>query len=97
MATIEFKTKIKTTGYAGTDETWEYVTIPAFKKSHCDMHAFRQHRKYGGYANSALFPAMLARIKREIFGTKNTIRLDAIPDGVKIDTSGFLAKITLEV
>jgi hypothetical protein len=59
------------------------------------MTAFRQHKRYGGIANSDLFPNALARIRRDL---GDYIRLDKpLPENVTIDESGFLAKVTLEV
>lgn len=59
------------------------------------MNAFRTHPRYGGLANSDLFPGVLARIRKERLGDK--IRLDAIPEGVGVDTSKFLAVVTIDV
>lgn len=69
--------------------------MPVFKRSHCDMNAFRCHPKYGGYANSDLFPAMLQRIRKEVIGS--IIYIDSIQENVSIDASGFLAIVSFEV
>lgn len=90
VAKIEFKAKIQEM-YDGK----KYINVPVFKRSHCDMNEFRFHPKYGGYANSDLFPAMLQRIRKEVTGS--IIYLDNIPENVSIDTSGFLAVVSFEV
>ena len=74
---------------------FQYVAVPVLTRSHCDITAFRSHPKFGGLANSDLFPNVLARIKRDRLGER--IRLDKIPDGVTIDTSSFLAVVTVDV
>ena len=98
MARIQFKAKAEDVHYAGEDAPrYQRVKIPELKRAHCDMHAFRIHAKYGAYANSDLFPAMLARLKRERFGSSGYIRLDAVPEGVQVDASGFLVSVSFEV
>jgi hypothetical protein len=61
------------------------------------MSAFRRHPRYGSFANSDLFQNMLTRIRRDVFGTSDAVRLDRIPSGVLVDTSGFLATVSFEV
>lgn len=89
MATITFRTKIK----------GDFIDVPTFKRSHCDMAAFRDHPKYGTFANSDLFPNALARIRRDTIGSdyRTYLRASALPDNVTVDTSGFLATITITV
>lgn len=97
MARIEFRGKLETMEYVDGTVAWTGVRIPTLTRRHCDMNAMRQHPKYGGYANSDLFPAMLARIKNEVFGTASVLKMDAIPARVAVDTSGFLCRVTFEV
>lgn len=91
MAKIEFKAKINET-HCGR----KYISVPKFGRTHCDMQAFRLHGKYGSYANSDLFPAMLARIRKETF-KDGLLYLDAIPEGVNVDTNKFLAVVSFNV
>lgn len=95
MATISFKAKSET--IYNMDDTIAYtrVKVPALGRAHCDMDSFRRHPKYGSYANSDLFKSMLARIRKEKLG--DYVRLDRVPEGVMIDTSGFLVAVSLEV
>jgi hypothetical protein len=101
MATIEFKAKVRPLGvfsneppYAET--TLQTVAVPELTKNHCDMGAFRKHPKYGGFANSTLFPAILSRIARDV-APKGYLRLDALPANVTVDVGGFLAIVRIEV
>lgn len=95
-ATIEFKAKVKRTHYSD-GSGYDYVQIPEFDRKHCDMNAFRSHPKYGSYANSDLFKGMLRRIRTERFGNSLLLKLNEIPDGVQVNTSGFLAVVTISV
>ncbi len=95
MATIKFKAKVQTVFNMDDTVAYHYIQVPEFDRKHCDMQAFRQHPKYGGLANSDLFKGALAKIRREKFGG-NPLRLDNIPAGVSVDTTGFLAVVTTE-
>lgn len=95
QATITFKGKVETLQYVDGTVASVRVKVPTLERRHCDMHAFRIHPRYGSYANSDLFPSMLARIKRERLG--EYIKLSAIPEGVTVDTTGFLAVVTISV
>ena len=95
VAQIQFRGKVQQL-WIGDSVSYEYIRVPALDRKHCDMSAFRKHPRYGGLANSDLFKGMLARIRKERF-KGDQLRLDAIPDGVSVDTSGFLAVVTLEV
>lgn len=93
MATIQFKTKLE----KATWSDFEYVMIPKLNKSHCNMDEFRQHNKYGAYANSDMFNNILGRIKTELFGASNMLRLDEMPENCTIETNGFFATITINI
>lgn len=96
MPQVSFKGKVQ--NVYNMDETlaYQYVPVPKLSRSHCDMAEFRRDRRFGGYANSDLFPSMLNRAA-EAKGVKNVIRLDRIPEGVTVDASGFLAKVSFEL
>lgn len=72
-----------------------FVKVPELTRRHVDMHLARTHPRFGGYANSDLFPSMLRRCAAVPPG--KVIYLDALPPGVAVDTSGFLAAVTLDV
>ena len=96
MATITFKAKINSV-YTHDDKlSYGYIKVPIFKKHHCDMNAFRQHRKYGSFVNSNIFNNLLARLHRQYF-PQGILKLHNIPDGVAVDSSGFLTTVTIEV
>jgi hypothetical protein len=94
MLTIQFRAKIVTIYY--TDDTIAYrrIKIPSIARHHCDMNAFRRSRKFGAYANSDLFLAMVTRALKEN-GIANFLRMGALPEGVAVDESGFLAGVTI--
>lgn len=99
MATITFKAKAVREIFldATREPTGAFIIqAPRFTRKHCDMPAFRKHGRFGGFANSDLFPNVLERIRRDTF-PHGHIRTDAIPANVKIDLSGFLAVVTVEV
>lgn len=95
MATISFQAKLETVWNLDDTPAYQCVKVPTLDRKHCDMPAFRKHPRFGSYANSDLFRGILARIKRERLG--EYIRLDRVPDGVTIDTSGFLVRVSIEV
>lgn len=98
MAKIQFRAKVRTLHYVDDKyPPYSVIDVPQFKRSHCDMHAFHMHPKYGAYANSDLFPAMLRRIRADRFMKRDYFRLDAVPEGITVDTSGFLATVTFDV
>ena len=100
-AQIRFKAKIQHVYNMDDTLAYSYVPVPLLTRSHCDMDAFREHPKYGPYANSNMFPGMLGRIRKDMFpdivNGSPVIKIGAIPIGVAIDVSGFLAKITITV
>lgn len=99
-APIEFRAKIEEifapeNVLAGGAPLYRRIKVPAIKRNHCDMHRFRcESRKYGSYANSDLFLAMLGRALKEN-GIGEYIRLDSLPECVQVDESGFLAKVSI--
>jgi len=95
MATIKFKAKPFTVYNIDGEVAYVAIPVPRLNSKHCDMPAFRKHPKYGALANSDLFPGVLNHIRKERLG--DAIRLDRIPEGVTVDTSGFLAVVTLDV
>lgn len=94
MATIEFKAKAETV--KSYDGDYLMINVPALKRSHCDMAAFRKHKRFGGLANSDLFGNVLSRIARDV-APAGFLRSDRLPANVTLDLSGFLAKVTIEV
>lgn len=87
MAKITFRAKVKD----------GYVKIPKLGCQHCDMNAFRCHPRYRAYSNSTLFPQMLARIASDLTKGTSHLNLAKLPANVEVDTSTFLATVTIEV
>lgn len=96
MPQVRFKAKVQRVLDMDGALAYEYVKVPALDRRHADMHAFRAHPKYGPLSNSDMFPSVLARAARAI-APKGIIRLDNVPDGATVDTSGYLATVTLEL
>lgn len=97
MAKITFKTKPVAEIMPDNSDTGVFIIyVPKLERKHCDMSAFRQHSKYGAYANSTLFPAMLARIKRDV-APHGWIKTDNVPANVQIDRTGFLWVVSIDV
>ena len=98
QATIEFKGKAETVFNMDDTVAWVQVKVPKLERRHCDMAAFRSHPKYGGLANSDLFPNVLTRIARDVATTSDGyLRLDRVPENVTVDMSGFLAVVRIYV
>jgi hypothetical protein len=100
MAKIEFKAKVESVYNHDETVAYQIIRVPHFERRHCDMPAFRSHPTYQGLANSDFFGGILQRIRREKFGVKDYdphIRLDRLPDGVIVDTSKFLAVVSIDV
>ena len=96
MAKVAFKAKVQNVYNMDNTLAFQYVKVPTLNRSHCDMAAFRSHKKIGPYANSDLFPSILARSCKSL-GLGGMIRLEAIPDGVEVDTTGFLASVSFNL
>jgi|688.fasta_scaffold755502_3 hypothetical protein len=96
MPIISFKAKVETIYNADETPAWRWIKVPAIERRHCDMAAFRSHAKYGSYANSDMFGAIVKRAFKEA-GVKEYIKLHEIPANVTIDESGFLAKVTINI
>lgn len=102
-ATITFRTKVEDCQNADGSLAYRFVKVPEFTRKHCDMNSFRCHSKYGSYANSDMFHGMLKTIRKPLLSAfdyrtgSGFMRLDQVPPNVKVDDSGFLAVVTVEV
>lgn len=97
---VQFKGKPQPcVGYSKELVAYEFngVKVPEIKRHHCDMAAFRNSRKFGAYANSDMFPAMINRAVKEAVGNKQYLNVDRPPEGVEIDAKGFLAVVTIDM
>lgn len=93
--TITFRAK-KLPVYGRDDKVCFYeIKVPKITTRHCDMNEFRASERFGGYANSALFPAMLARALSED-GILPYIALTNLPDNVTVK-DGYLTEVTIKL
>lgn len=103
-AIIEFVAKTKTVETVYGDLAYSYVKIPDLCRRHCDMRSFHRHNKFNMYTNSDLFNGLINREVRKIskrFWTGNRESYMFVvgeePENVTIDSSGFLAKVRIEL
>lgn len=96
MPQIRFKAKLQTVYNHDDTIAYQYVGVPRIARSHCDMAAFRSSPKFGAYANSDMFLAIVAREFRAL-GIGGMIKLGELPECATIDASGFLAVVTIEL
>lgn len=93
--TIEFKAKPEAIWYGEVKR--HRVKVPELSTRHCDMHAFRVSRRFGSYANSVLFTALLTRALG-VAGIGRYLWADEpLPSGVSIDSTGFLWAVKIEL
>ena len=97
-AHIEFKAKPESVWFMGDDSpSYDRIKVPAISTRHCDMSYFRTKSKLAPYSNSDMFAGMINRALRNQ-GIGNYIRLDKpLPHGVTVDTSGFLARVFINI
>jgi hypothetical protein len=94
--TITFKAKVVERRFVEGELASRKIKIPRLTLQHCSVQAFRTSKRFGAYANSALFPAVLARALRDDFKIVECIDLRApLPAGVTVDETGFLARVTI--
>jgi hypothetical protein len=96
MPNITFKAKVETVYHMDDSVAYQRIKVPKIERRHCDMAAFRNDPKFGGLANSDIFPNVLRRAMRDA-GIGEYIRLGSLPENVEIDTSGFLAQVTIRI
>ena len=96
MPNITFRAKVEKIYNMDDTLAFERIKVPSITRSHCDMAGFRNHKKIGAYANSDLFKNLISTAIRDL-GVSDYVRLDKAPPSVAIDTSGFLAKVTITV
>lgn len=94
MPAITFRAKVHDVYNHDDTLAFRYVKKPKLNRSHCDMREWRCHPKFGSYANSDLFPGILSRQTQHV---PELIKLDQLPNGVSVDTSGFLALVSIAV
>jgi len=104
MATVTYKTKLQALHNMDDTIDYHYVIVPKIKRNHCNMQEFSRHLKYNGFSNSDLFLGMVNGAIRQMarrFWTDRTENhmfvINELPDNVTVNTSGFLAIVTIEL
>ena len=92
MGKIEYKTKVRQ--IRESDDTLsDYIDYKrVLTRRDCDLKP-RQHTYY----NCDMFPSMLNRAHKTATNGREWCRLRDLPECVKIDTSKFLAVVTIEL
>ncbi len=92
--TITFRSKVKPVYNMDDTLAYQYIKVPKITRLHCDMQSFLNDRRLSPYTNSNLFEGI---VRRELSDRKigSELRLDALPAGVMVDQSGFLAVVTI--
>ena len=100
---IAFRAKVQKMYTVNDDLLYEFIVVPKLTRKHVNMGEARSHHKYGGLANSSLFESgVLSGLRKTVFKDSHggpdqrIVRLDQIPHGVQVDTSGFLAHVSFE-
>ena len=101
---IVFRGKVQECRYSDGTLAARYVRVPNLERRHVeDMADARKSRRFGGYANSDMFPSMIRRAA-EAAGCRDygngTMRIDLhkpVPESIRVDESGFLATVTIDV
>ena len=92
MGTITFRTKVRHIREADGTQS-EYIPLKkTLTRQDCDLKP-HQHSLY----NTDFFPSVLMKAYRRIVGERTFVRLSELPDGVTVDTSGFLAVVTVSL
>jgi hypothetical protein len=101
MSTVKFKAKVLNVEHL--DGVRTEVKIPHLTRKHCNMDYFRNNSpRFSGYANSTFFEGMLSAAVKEMapctsWGELRPLNINALPDGFTVDTSGFLAVVTIDL
>ena len=95
MALLQFKTKGEKVWLTDTTFQTRFAIPKTLNSKHCDMAAFRQHPKYGDYANSVFFPSMLKRAI-DLLYPKGYVTNENKTENTTIK-DGFLTVISIEL
>src|SRR5690554_1096752 len=73
-----------------------WVNLPKLERKHLNQTVALKHPKIRSYVNADILPALLQReLKRQGIGTQ--IDVDNPPEGVTVDTSKFLAEVSIHL
>ena len=96
MPVISFKAKVQTMYHPDDTEAYKFVKLPKITRSHCDMSSFRSDQNFRSYANSDLLLKLVEKSMSRL-GLGEIIRLDNLPNGISVDTEGFLYKVSITI
>jgi hypothetical protein len=96
MPNITFKAKVETVWHMDHSPAYRRIKVPKIERRHCDMSAFHTDRHFGPYSNSTVFLPLVRSAMKDA-SIPDYIRLDSVPESVEIDTSGFLAQVTIRL
>ncbi len=96
MGTIVFAGKIQKQTDPNSKITHEYVRIPVIARQHIVINSFRNHPKYGFYANSTVLFSMIEKDLESMF-PDHWIRLNDLPPNVSVTHNGFIAEVSITI
>lgn len=96
MPNITFKAKVEAVYHMDNSVAYHRIKVPKIERRHCDMGAFHTDRYFGPYSNSTVFMPLLRAAMKDA-KVSEYIRLDTVPENVEVDTSGFLAQVTIRI
>lgn len=99
MPTVTFRAKVETIYERDGTPAYQRIKVPQLTHAHCNMAEWRTHPKWGYLANSDLFLSVLRRQAARAVGGDHVryLRLDRLPETVSVDTTGFLARVTINL
>lgn len=91
---VVFKGKIRDMHNVNGTLSYRYIPIKKTISKADYIHPAGTNR-HAGYYNSNLFISMIKRGMLEVIGTAEKIKMEQLPAGVSVDTSGFLAEVNI--
>lgn len=92
MKCIAFKTKTFPIIQADNTERTAIRLKKTLTRTDCNLKSHEHD-----YYNSDLFPSMLNRHYQTVTGGRDYLYLDSLPEGITVDTSGFLAVVQVSL
>ena len=92
-----FRTKLDPITYYGQEEVDHVnIRVPRPAENHIDRAAMRRDKEWSDFSNSSMLFGCVSRALG-LAGVGKTLRLDRLPESVTVDTSGFLAVVTVQI
>lgn len=96
MPRVTFRAKVVEPTYMDGTPAPRYVKVPKLTSAHYSRKDFAEDPRYRSYSNSDLLPSMIKRAVHQL-GVREHINPDAPIPGVTVDTSGFLARVSIDI